>query len=75
MNCEGSLGATCSGDAVKRDGYTEREDDSSEGYFLKLWKLNCLVGEELIHLKTICKAQVKLVLKCLQSVQETLMFT
>lgn len=76
MNAEGSLGFTCSGGAVQRDGYTERED-SSEGNSLKFWELNCLHGggaDAPGNYLQGFNVRVKLVLKCLQSLQEILMF-
>lgn len=72
---EGSLGATCSGGTVRRDGDEQGEGDSSEGGSLSLWKLNCLCrggADAPGNYLQGCRAPV---LKCLQSRQGILMFT
>lgn len=60
-----------------KNGYEEREGDSSEGDSPTFWKLNCLCGEEADAPENYLQGfntQVKLVLKFLQSFQVILMF-
>lgn len=78
MNPEAFWGPLAVGGTVRRDGNEERKEDSSEGHSRKFWKLTVFVGggddapENYLQGFT---AQVKLVLQCLWSLQEILMFT
>lgn len=57
----------------RRDGHELKKEDSSEGNSLEFWKLNCLcwgVADAPENYLQDFAARVKLVLKCLESLQE-----
>lgn len=74
----GQCGSTCHEGTGRRDGHEVKKEDSSEGNSLEFWKLNCLcwgVADAPENYLQDFTARVKLVLKCLESLQEVVMFT
>ena len=74
----GQYGGTCHEGTGRRDSHELKKEDSSEGNSLEFWKLNCLcrgVADAPENYLQDFTALVKLVLKCLEPLQEIVMFT